>query len=170
MIESFCTFLLWLKESENESCLVASDSLWPHRLYSPWNFPGQNTGVGSLSLFQAIFPTQESNPGLPHGRWILYQLSYKGSPKTLEWISYPFSRESSRPRSQTESMSPISVSNQCLLHCRWILWHWAMRADQWNISRLYFPGFGDIQWRSKDWFIQGFFIGWWECSGIRYWW
>ena len=101
MIESFCTFLLWLKESENESCLVASDSLWPHRLYSPWNFPGQNTGVGSLSLFQAIFPTQESNPGLPHGRWILYQLSYKGSPKTLEWISYPFSRESSRPRNQT---------------------------------------------------------------------
>ena len=42
-----------------------SDSLWPHGLYSPWNSPGQNTGVGSCSLLQGIFPNQESNPGLP---------------------------------------------------------------------------------------------------------
>ena len=47
--------------------------------YSPWNSPGQNTGVGSFSLLQGIFPTQESNPGLPHCRQILYQLSHKGS-------------------------------------------------------------------------------------------
>ena len=52
----------------------------PHGLYSPWNSPGQNTGVGSLSLLQGIFPTQGSNPGLPHCRRILYQLSHKGSP------------------------------------------------------------------------------------------
>ena len=39
--------------------------------------PSQNTGVGSLSLPQGIFPTQGSNPGLPHCRRILYQLSYK---------------------------------------------------------------------------------------------
>ena len=45
----------------------------------PWNSPGQNTGVGSLSLLQGIFPTQESNWGLPHCRRILYQLSYGGS-------------------------------------------------------------------------------------------
>ena len=45
----------------------------------PWNFSGQNTGVGSLSL-QGIFPTQGSNPGLPRCRWFLYQLSFKGSP------------------------------------------------------------------------------------------
>ena len=57
-----------------------SDSLWPHGLYSPWNSPDQNTGVGSLSLLQGIFPTQGSNPGLPHCRQILYQLSHKGSP------------------------------------------------------------------------------------------
>ena len=50
-------------------------------LCSPWNSPGQNTGVGSLSLLQEIFPTQGSNPGLPHCRWILYQLSHKGSPE-----------------------------------------------------------------------------------------
>ena len=74
--------------------LVVSDSLWPHRLYSPWNSPGQNTGVGSHFLFQGIFPTQGSNPGLPHCRWILYQLSHQGSPKeslyqfSLRWAFY----------------------------------------------------------------------------------
>ena len=47
------------------------DSLQPHKL-SPWNSPGQNTGVGSLSLLQGIFPTQGSNPGLPHCRQIHY--------------------------------------------------------------------------------------------------
>ena len=36
--------------------------------------------MGSLSLLQEIFPTQRSNPGLPHCRWILYQRSHKGSP------------------------------------------------------------------------------------------
>ena len=37
-----------------------SDSLQPHGLYSPWNSPGQNSGVSSLSLFLRIFPTQVS--------------------------------------------------------------------------------------------------------------
>ena len=46
-------------------------------LCHPWNSPGQNTGVGSPSLLQGIFPTQESNPGLPHCRQILYQLGHK---------------------------------------------------------------------------------------------
>ena len=58
-----------------------SNSLWPHGLYSPWNSPSQNTGVGSLSLLRGIFPTQGSNPGLPHCRQFLYQLSHTGSPK-----------------------------------------------------------------------------------------
>ena len=49
-------------------------------LYSPWNSPDQNTGVGSLSLLQGIFPIQGLNLGLPNCRWILYQLSHKGSP------------------------------------------------------------------------------------------
>ena len=70
-------------------------------LYSPWNSPGKNTGVGSLSLLQGIFPTQGLNPGLPHCRQILYQLSQKGSPRILEWVAYPFSRGSSWPRNQT---------------------------------------------------------------------
>ena len=120
---------------------VMSNSLQPHGLYSPWNSPGQNTGVrslsllqglfpslgieprspalradslpaqpqgkpkntgvGSLSLLQGIFPTQGLDPGLLHCRRILYQLSYKGSPRILEWVAYPFSRGSSQPRNQT---------------------------------------------------------------------
>ena len=50
----------------------------------PWNSLGQNTGVGSCPLLQGIFPTQGSNPGLPHCRQILYQLSHQGSPRILE--------------------------------------------------------------------------------------
>ena len=65
---------------------VVSNSLWPHRRYSPWNSPGQNTGVGRHSLLQRIFPVQGS--GLPHCRWILYQMSHKGSPRILEWVAY----------------------------------------------------------------------------------
>ena len=66
-----------------ESCSVVSDSLRPQGLHSPFNSPGQNTGVGSLSLLQRIFPTQGSNPGLPNCRRILYQLSHKGRPEPL---------------------------------------------------------------------------------------
>src|SRR5574337_1060946 len=51
---------------------------------SPWNSPGQNTGMGSLSFLQGIFPTQGLNPGLPHWRRILYQLSHKRSPSFPE--------------------------------------------------------------------------------------
>ena len=64
-----------------------SDPLRPQGLYSPWNSPGQNTGVGSHSLLQGIIPTQGSNPGLPHCKWILYQLSQQGSPP-LSWSSH----------------------------------------------------------------------------------
>ena len=88
-------------ESESESRSVMSDSLRPHGLHRPWNSPGQNTRVGSLSLLQGIFPPQGSNPGLPHCRQILYQLSHKGSPRILRWVAYPFSSRSSPPRNQT---------------------------------------------------------------------
>ena len=101
-----------------------SDSLWPHGLYSPWNSPGQNTGVGSLSLLQGIFPTQGSNPGLPHCRWVLYQLSHKGSPRMLEWGACPFSSRSSRPRDQT-GVSCIAGG---------FLTNWAIREAQTKIT------------------------------------
>ena len=73
-------YSLWLLSYKwGESCSFVSDSLWPHRLYSPWSSPGQNSGVGSHSLLQGIFSTQGSNPGLPQCRWILYQLNDQGS-------------------------------------------------------------------------------------------
>ena len=68
------------------ACSIMSDSLQLHRLYSPWDSSGQKTGVGSLSLFQGIFPTQRSNPGLLHCRRILHEWSHKlhlGSPLSL---------------------------------------------------------------------------------------
>ena len=86
-----------LEESESESHSVVSNSLRAHGLYSPLGSPGQNAGVGSLSLLQGIFPTQGLNPGLLHCGQILYQLSHKGSPRTLE-------------------------SNRGLLHCSWVLY------------------------------------------------
>ena len=78
-----------------------SNSLRPQGLHRPWNSPGQNTGVGSHALLQGIFPTQGLNPGLPHCRQILYQLSHQGSPRLLEWVAYPFSSGSSWPRNWT---------------------------------------------------------------------
>ena len=92
--------LLWSHRGSRLAKSVVSDSLQPHGPYSPWNSPGQNTRVGSLSLLQGIFPTQGLNPGLPHCRQILYQLSHKGSLRTLEWEARPFSGGSSWPRNQ----------------------------------------------------------------------
>ena len=68
-------------KSEIKSHSVMPDSLQPHGLQSFWNSLGQNTEVGSLSLLRGIFPTQGSNSGLPHCRWILYQLSHKENPR-----------------------------------------------------------------------------------------
>ena len=61
---------------EPRSPTLQVDSLLPEPPGKP-----KNTGLGSSSLFQRIFPTQESNPGLLHCRQILYQLSYQGSPE-----------------------------------------------------------------------------------------
>ena len=88
-------------ESESESFSVLSNSLWPHQPHSPSNSPGQNTEVGTLSLLQGIFPTQGLNPGLPHCRQILYQLSHKGSPRIPEWVASPIFSRSSQPRNWT---------------------------------------------------------------------
>ena len=98
--------------------------------YSPWNSPAQNTGMGSLSLLQGIFPTQGLNLGLPHCRKILYQLSQKGSPRILEWVAYPFCSRFSWPRNWTRvsctsgrffsnwaSVQFSSVAQLCLTLC-----------------------------------------------------
>ena len=76
--------MLLLKTSISDLYFVKVTRLCPTLCdptdYSPWNSPGQDNEVGSLSLPQGIFPTQWLNPGLPHSRQILSQLSHKGSP------------------------------------------------------------------------------------------
>ena len=90
-----------------------------------WNSPGQNTGVGSLSLLQRIYPTQGCNSGLLHCRLSLYQLSHKGSPRILEWVAYPFSMGSSWPRNRT---------GDCL-HCRRILYQLSYQGSLINFCK-----------------------------------
>ena len=82
----------WIKKMKYVNTMEYYTATWKWKSLShvwlfatPWtiqsmNSPGQNTGVGSLSLFQGIFPTQGLNPGLPHCRWFLHQLSHNGSP------------------------------------------------------------------------------------------
>ena len=82
----------------SEGCSIMSDSVRPHGVYSLWNSPGQNTAVGSLSLLQEIFPSQGSNPGLPHCMQILYQLSHQGSPSS-NWFCLCHNYSSSGLRS-----------------------------------------------------------------------
>ena len=97
------TRLLCAWDSPGKNTGVGCHFLLHHEFYSPWNSPGQNTGLGSHSLLQGIFPTQRKNPGLPHCRLILYQLSHQVSPRILEWVAYPFTSRSSGPRNRLGS-------------------------------------------------------------------
>ena len=119
-----------------------SDSLWPHR--HPWNSLGQNTGVGSLSLLQGIFPTQGSNPGLlhslpaePQGKpldelnvkslshvqlsvipWtVAYQAPLPmGLSKQLYWSGLPF------PSPGKHFSIFVSIHTSCIMLETWIFW------------------------------------------------
>ena len=100
-------------------------------------------GVGSHSLFQGIFPTQGSNPGLLHCRWILYQLSHQGNLRILEWAAYPFSSGSSWPRNWTR-VSCIAGR---------FFTNWAMRETQCgnNNVNTYFMGLLEDDGMSRVW-------------------
>ena len=93
--------------SESESCLVVSDSLLPHGLYSPWNSPGQNTGVSIISLLQGIFQPRspalqaDSLPAEPQGK------STNTGVCSLSLLQGIFLTQE---------------SNWDFLHCRWILY------------------------------------------------
>ena len=111
-------------ESEGESRSIVSDSSPSCGLCSPWNSPGQNTGVGSLSHLQGIFPTQGSYSGLPHCRQILYQLSHNVNIKPTwdTWCVFALVRWSGRHTTQilhfgernwpTTSLLPLCVHLQ----------------------------------------------------------
>ena len=93
----------WTEVKVAQLCPTLCDLMAVLGISSPWNSPGQNTRVHSLSLLQGIFPTQESNPGLLRCRQILYQLNHKRSPRILEWVAYPISSGVSWPRNQPGS-------------------------------------------------------------------
>ena len=76
---TWLVLLIFMFESESEIHSVLSDSVTPWTIQS-MEFSRPGYWVGSLSILQGIFPTQGSNPGLPHCRWIPYQLSHRGSP------------------------------------------------------------------------------------------
>ena len=65
-------------------CLVTAQA--PPGSSDHGDSPGKNTGVGWHALFQGIFPTQGSNPGILHCRWILYHLSHQGSPVVYVYL------------------------------------------------------------------------------------
>ena len=91
---------VWWTNYESESGSAVSNSVTPWTIQC-MEFSRPEYWSGSLSFLQGIFPTQGPNPGLLHCRWILYQLSHKGSLRILEWVAYPFSSNSSQPRTQT---------------------------------------------------------------------
>ena len=117
----------------------------------PWNYPGQNTEVGSLSLLQGIFPTQGLNPGLPHCNSLSGEPQGKpkntgvGSLSLLQWIF------------------PIQELNWDLLHCRRILYQlsYARSQKKWkllsHVQLFAIPGI--LQARIPEWVVFPFLRG-----------
>ena len=129
--------LIHRKEWNNANC---NNMHGPRDCHSEWVSPpgssvdggslGKNTGVSCHALLQGIFPTQGSNPGSQHCRWILYGLSHQRNPRIREWVAYPFSRGTSWPRNQT------GVS--CITNKFFISWAtWQALAD--GRSPFYYP-------------------------------
>ena len=119
------------KEKSKWSCSVMSDSMQPHglqpaRLLCPWGFPSKNTGVGCHFLLQGIFPTQGSNPGLPHCRQTLYHLSHQGSPLVLGLC-------------------------QNVLFVKWICIFWKFKMDLIHLN----VRWGILHWAFKSWKSYG---------------
>ena len=106
-------------KNESESHSVVSDSLQLHGLYiySLWNSHGQNIGVGSRSLLQGIFPTQGSNSGLLHCRWILYRLRHQGSPFVSPTTNLGFVQK--------------VISGRDFHDLRQTLWRWIGKLSYW---------------------------------------
>ena len=89
------TVLQCYAKIESVSHSVVSDSLrphglWPTRILCSWSSPGKNTGVGCHSLLLRVFPTQGSNLGLLHCRWILYHLSHCIVVNTYVFLVLPY--------------------------------------------------------------------------------
>ena len=129
----------------NESHSVGSDSLRPHGLYSPRNSSGQNTGVGSLSFFQGIFPTRGSSRPRDQTQvsyiaggyftiWAIGGVLWWGLNwwKAL-WIHYPFAQRPSFTQVSSRNMNSIPI-----------LWEINFLCDGWLIIQGLLASFADI--------------------------
>ena len=114
------------ESSESESRSVVANPLQPHGLYSPWNSPGQKTGVGSRSLLQGIFPTQQLNPSLLHCRWILCQLSYQGRHTFWLRIDKKLCRDH-----HTKSCLDLCMTTNCVTQNAWQSIAYTHRSYMW---------------------------------------
>ena len=112
-------------DQKRKSCSVMSHSLLPHGLYSPWNPPGNNTGVGSLSLLQRTFPTQESNPDLSKWQADSLPAEPRRKPKNIGVGSL----------SLLQQIFPTQESNWDLLHCRQILYQLSYQGSSKPITK-----------------------------------
>ena len=121
-------------------------ALWADSLPAEPQGKPKNTGVDSLSLLHWLFPTQESNWGLLHCRWILYQLSHKGSPRILEWVAYPFSIGFSWPRNRTRVSC---IVGGCFTN-------WATREAPWVFPEPLVT-LGRALWAGDTWGIEARF-------------
>ena len=111
----------------------SSNSLWPHGLYSPWNSPGQNTGVGSLSLLQGTIPMQRLNPdslpaeppGKPNwGSWDKTAVCqnnaiYSLAPKTVVWVPTALMSPGSLLEMQNLRPFPRPLESDSLILTSW---------------------------------------------------
>ena len=112
----------FLTSNESESCSVLSDSFWSHGLYKPWNFPGQNTGVGSLTLLQGIFLNSGVKPRSPTLQVDSLPTEPQGKPKNTAVGSL----------SLLQGIFPTQESNWGLLCCRQFFSNWAIR-EAWTM-------------------------------------
>ena len=112
-------------EAESENCLVISDSLRPHGLYSPQNSPGQNTGVGSFP-----FSGGSSQPR----DWT--QVSHTAGGLFTSWATRKAQEYWVGSLSLLQRIFPTQGLNWGLLHCRWILYQLNYEGSQKKLSDL----------------------------------
>ena len=118
-------FWKWKKVKVTQSCPILCDPMD----YSPWHSPDQNTGAGSLSILQGIFPAQGRNPGLLHCRQILYQLRHKGSPFWKWYSSNPWNHIDNQFRRENATHGPAALSAHPL--CCTVLSHSVVSDSLW---------------------------------------
>ena len=96
-------------------CLVMSDSLRPHGLWSarlrcPRDSPGKKTGVSRHALLQGIFPTQETNPSLPHRRQIPYYLGHLITKPKVLFKKYSLTHTRTERQKKEKKKAPLSLN------------------------------------------------------------